>query len=235
MLDQTLDRAQGVARAAAGGRQRLAPAAMPRSWPRSWSSEYRSFPALYRPLVTARNERWLPQIEQLLKGTRIAWSSWAPCTWWVTAACWNSCAGPVYGDAAELTAATRARAVRVTVEAPQRHGQQQRPGQHQPAHETIEALSRKPSGARLRRGRRQLVGHEHHPHPAGVQSDAGGDVAGRRAHQPEHHSRQRGARETHRRSRAGCANTCSVPSSSVEPAVRGRPAAARCGSSRRNA
>jgi uncharacterized protein len=33
------------------------------------SGEYRSFPALYRPLVTARNQSWLPQIEQLLKGT----------------------------------------------------------------------------------------------------------------------------------------------------------------------
>jgi uncharacterized protein len=32
------------------------------------SREYRSFPALYRPLVTARNQSWLPQIEQLLKG-----------------------------------------------------------------------------------------------------------------------------------------------------------------------
>jgi uncharacterized protein YbaP (TraB family) len=32
------------------------------------SREYRSFPALYRPLVSARNERWLPQIEQLLRG-----------------------------------------------------------------------------------------------------------------------------------------------------------------------
>ena len=32
------------------------------------SHEYRSFPALYRPLVTARNQRWLPQIEQLLRG-----------------------------------------------------------------------------------------------------------------------------------------------------------------------
>jgi uncharacterized protein len=30
--------------------------------------EYRAFPALYRPLVTARNQRWLPQIEQLLHG-----------------------------------------------------------------------------------------------------------------------------------------------------------------------
>jgi hypothetical protein len=33
------------------------------------SSEYDAFPALYRPLVTVRNERWLPQIEALLKGT----------------------------------------------------------------------------------------------------------------------------------------------------------------------
>jgi uncharacterized protein YbaP (TraB family) len=32
------------------------------------SSEYEAFPALYRPLVTVRNERWLPQIEALLKG-----------------------------------------------------------------------------------------------------------------------------------------------------------------------
>ena len=32
------------------------------------SREYRSFPALYRPLVTVRNQSWLPQIEQLLKG-----------------------------------------------------------------------------------------------------------------------------------------------------------------------
>jgi uncharacterized protein len=32
------------------------------------SSEYDAFPALYRPLVTVRNERWLPQIEQFLKG-----------------------------------------------------------------------------------------------------------------------------------------------------------------------
>jgi uncharacterized protein YbaP (TraB family) len=30
--------------------------------------EYRAFPALYRPLVTDRNQRWLPQIEQLLHG-----------------------------------------------------------------------------------------------------------------------------------------------------------------------
>jgi uncharacterized protein len=32
------------------------------------SREYRSFPALYQQLVTERNARWLPQIEQLLKG-----------------------------------------------------------------------------------------------------------------------------------------------------------------------
>jgi uncharacterized protein YbaP (TraB family) len=32
------------------------------------SSEYDAFPALYQPLVTDRNQRWLPQIEQLLKG-----------------------------------------------------------------------------------------------------------------------------------------------------------------------
>lgn len=32
------------------------------------STEYDAFPALYRSLVTDRNQRWLPQIEQLLKG-----------------------------------------------------------------------------------------------------------------------------------------------------------------------
>jgi uncharacterized protein len=32
------------------------------------SDEYREFPALYGPLVTERNRRWLPQIEQLLNG-----------------------------------------------------------------------------------------------------------------------------------------------------------------------
>ena len=32
------------------------------------SREYRAFPALYRPLVTARNQLWLPQIERLLSG-----------------------------------------------------------------------------------------------------------------------------------------------------------------------
>lgn len=29
--------------------------------------EYQNFPALYRPLVTARNQRWLPQLKQLLR------------------------------------------------------------------------------------------------------------------------------------------------------------------------
>ena len=33
------------------------------------SKEFRSFPALYRPLVSERNERWLPKIEALLKGS----------------------------------------------------------------------------------------------------------------------------------------------------------------------
>ena len=32
------------------------------------SREYRDFPALYRPLVSARNQQWLPQIERLLSG-----------------------------------------------------------------------------------------------------------------------------------------------------------------------
>lgn len=32
------------------------------------TQEYKSFPALYQQLVTARNQRWLPQIEQLVKG-----------------------------------------------------------------------------------------------------------------------------------------------------------------------
>ena len=30
--------------------------------------EYKSFPALYRALVTDRNKRWVPQIEKLLQG-----------------------------------------------------------------------------------------------------------------------------------------------------------------------
>ena len=33
------------------------------------SSEYQAFPALYQELVTARNQRWLPQIEALLRGS----------------------------------------------------------------------------------------------------------------------------------------------------------------------
>lgn len=32
------------------------------------AEEYKAFPALYRPLVTERNERWMAQIEQLLRG-----------------------------------------------------------------------------------------------------------------------------------------------------------------------
>jgi uncharacterized protein len=32
------------------------------------SREYQSFPALYRPLVTARNRQWLPKIEHLVNG-----------------------------------------------------------------------------------------------------------------------------------------------------------------------
>ena len=32
------------------------------------SSEYNAFPSLYKPLVTDRNRRWLPHIEELLKG-----------------------------------------------------------------------------------------------------------------------------------------------------------------------
>jgi uncharacterized protein YbaP (TraB family) len=31
------------------------------------SSEYNAFPTLYKPLVTDRNRRWLPQVEELLK------------------------------------------------------------------------------------------------------------------------------------------------------------------------
>jgi uncharacterized protein len=34
------------------------------------SKEYRQFPTLYQPLVTVRNQRWLPQIEQLLQGDK---------------------------------------------------------------------------------------------------------------------------------------------------------------------
>jgi uncharacterized protein YbaP (TraB family) len=32
------------------------------------SSEYNAFPSLYKPLVSDRNRRWLPQLEELLKG-----------------------------------------------------------------------------------------------------------------------------------------------------------------------
>ena len=39
---------------------------MRRGSPRLLSEEYKSFPALYRVLVTDRNRRWVPQIEQLL-------------------------------------------------------------------------------------------------------------------------------------------------------------------------
>jgi uncharacterized protein YbaP (TraB family) len=31
------------------------------------SSEYGTFPSLYKPLVTDRNRRWMPQVEELLK------------------------------------------------------------------------------------------------------------------------------------------------------------------------
>ena len=34
------------------------------------SDEYKSFPALYRVLVTDRNKRWVPQIEKLLHGSQ---------------------------------------------------------------------------------------------------------------------------------------------------------------------
>ena len=34
------------------------------------SREYRESPALYRPLVTDRNQRWLPQIERFLRDDR---------------------------------------------------------------------------------------------------------------------------------------------------------------------
>ena len=67
MLDQTLDESQqlqaemqdvlGAWRR--GDTQRLA---------KLLATEYDAFPALYRPLVTTRNEKWLPQIEQMLKG-----------------------------------------------------------------------------------------------------------------------------------------------------------------------
>lgn len=67
MLDQTLDETKElqaemqdiVAAWRRGDTQRLASLL---------ATEYSSFPALYRPLVTERNEKWLPQIEQMLKG-----------------------------------------------------------------------------------------------------------------------------------------------------------------------
>jgi uncharacterized protein len=34
------------------------------------SDEYKSFPNLYRVLVTERNKRWVPQIEKLLHGNQ---------------------------------------------------------------------------------------------------------------------------------------------------------------------
>ena len=40
------------------------------------SDEYKSFPALYRLLVTERNKRWVPQIEKLLHGARILCNCW---------------------------------------------------------------------------------------------------------------------------------------------------------------
>jgi hypothetical protein len=66
MLDQTLDETKElqaemqdiIAAWRRGDTQRLA---------KLLSTEYSSFPALYRPLVTERNEKWLPQIEQMLK------------------------------------------------------------------------------------------------------------------------------------------------------------------------
>lgn len=67
MLDQTLDDTQHLqeemqqvlAAWRHGDTQRLSALL---------ASEYSDFPALYRPLVTERNEKWLPQIEKMLKG-----------------------------------------------------------------------------------------------------------------------------------------------------------------------
>ena len=67
MLDQTLDETQQLQAEMQdvlsawrhGDTQRLSALL---------ASEYSAFPALYRPLVTERNEKWLPQIEKLLKG-----------------------------------------------------------------------------------------------------------------------------------------------------------------------
>jgi uncharacterized protein YbaP (TraB family) len=67
MLDQTLDDTQQLqgemqqvlAAWRHGDTQRLSALL---------AEEYSDFPALYRPLVTERNDRWLPQIEKMLKG-----------------------------------------------------------------------------------------------------------------------------------------------------------------------
>ena len=72
------------------------------------SSEYDAFPALYRPLVTVRNEHWLPQIEAAAQGQRQrAWWWSARCTWWARAACSSCCAGRLHRHAAELTPRAR--------------------------------------------------------------------------------------------------------------------------------
>jgi uncharacterized protein YbaP (TraB family) len=36
------------------------------------STEYRAQPSLYKPLVIERNERWLPQLQELLRGNENA-------------------------------------------------------------------------------------------------------------------------------------------------------------------
>lgn len=67
MLDQTLDElkdlqgemAEIVGTWRRGDTERLAALL---------SSEYAAFPSLYKPLVTDRNLRWLPQVEALLRG-----------------------------------------------------------------------------------------------------------------------------------------------------------------------
>ncbi len=69
LLDQTLSElkeAPGEMQEVLGAWRRGDGAALGRLLAR----EYRSFPALYRELVTGRNQRWLPQIEQLLHGER---------------------------------------------------------------------------------------------------------------------------------------------------------------------
>ena len=65
LLDQTLDElkdTEGEMREVLGAWRRGDAAALAALLGR----EYASFPALYRALVTTRNERWLPQIERLL-------------------------------------------------------------------------------------------------------------------------------------------------------------------------